>query len=502
MFAHRGGILRIAALSIHSARAQSSRHEVRPDLWTLAAGAAMRIPRTRLKFVAARLALAVAGLMATGAALACVDRNGSWPTGARKELASAVSGVARAQVADDMHPYEREARQIGLTVRSFAGMTIDTTTGSAVAFVTDLGDSAAARAAVASATEIPRTIARARGRRGDVVVRSARFRFLDLAEWRDSLLLWREGVRVGVRTLDVDEDGNMVVVGVAKDQLMTATQAIGQRVASVGGKPSAVRVEVADEVRNASPRVGVGGAVLATTRRAAGDSLTSLVRPLRGGIRESRSGCTIGFIVKFDNVFYATTASHCSLPAAYVLPLYLQQGGQNVGIESIDPGPYVFYSPEWHYARWSESTLYQLYDSVSYDFGRVARPINANGSLAIDQTNPYFQITYQETGGISNGWYVFHIGVTTGWHYGYVTKSCKDNYLPEDGYWVHCTFTASMPTAVGDSGGPVLAPYNGAWMTVGMLWGLNGSGYGVFTGWRGLDRDLTGNVDSGRLFSR
>jgi len=399
------------------------------------------------------------------------------------------------QAANDLHPYEAETRQIALTIPSSAGMVIDRQAGKAIAYVTDLRDASSARSAVRSATAIQIASAQGVGMSEEVEVRSARFTFLDLAEWRDSLLLWRDAVAAGVRSLDVAENENLIVVGVESTQLMSATQAVRQRVARVGGNPEAVRVMVADNIRRAGPTRG------AATRRAPGDSLTSLVRPLRGGIKESVSGCTMGFIVKFDNVFYMTMAAHCSLPAAVVTGWEFKQGGQKVGYEAIDREPYVFYTPEWHYARWSEATLFRLYDSVAFDFGRVARP-NSFGSLAIDQYNPYFQLTSEEQGGISNGWYVAHIGVTSGWRMGYVDWSCFDKWVPEDNYWLHCQFRAVFLTQGGDSGGPVIAPYNNGWMTVGTIYGGNEQSNGYFSGWRGLDRDLTGTFGSGRLFSR
>lgn len=425
----------------------------------------------------------------------CIDSPATAPQRIRGEAAAVVT----ASTAPDPHPYEAESRRIAADIPSFAGMWLEPSTGNAIAAVTDARDGAAAAQQVQMASAAQLSYAKAQGLGGGVVVRTAKFSFLTLARWRDSILFWRDAVRVGVRSLDLAEEENVIEVGIAPETYMPASAALLRFISSIGIDPTAIRIIVAEPIRLAGPDRAVieGGGYT-------NESLTSQVRPLRGGVQGDAypAGCTIGFIVKFDGVYYATMAAHCSRPAAVVTPLALGQGGETVGIEAIDPPPYDFWTPEWHYARWNESTLYRISDGVQFDFGRVARPVDFTGSLLIDQYNPYFQISGEEQGGISNGWYVFHVGVGSGWRFGYVSQSCRDDWIAEDNYWVHCSFKASMNTNGGDSGGPVLAPYNNGFIAVGMVWGGTTTNDGIFSGWRGLDMDLTRSFYSGRLFVR
>lgn len=133
-------------------------------------------------------------------------------------------------------------------------------------------------------------------------------------------------------------------------------------------------------------------------------------------------------------------------------------------------------------------------------FGHIAR--TPDRSIIIDQSNPFFQITAEENGGISNGWFVYKQGRRTGWTYGWVTKSCFDiaNYV--SGIRMNCQFYADYLSDGGDSGGPVFAPYNGGYMLVGIHWAKkDDNGWGLFSGYRGIEIDLVGSRNSGRVFS-
>jgi hypothetical protein len=244
------------------------------------------------------------------------------------------------------------------------------------------------------------------------------------------------------------------------------------------------------------------------------DSLIVKVRPIVGGIKIvgfDPEGCTLGFILKFDNVFYASTAAHCSDPAGVVTPIVMQQGGNIVATETFDPPPTTWAGPFWQPARWNESALYRIHvedPSVTYAFGKVAHAADSLGSLAINQASPQLTLTAEENGGITDDWFVYHVGFVSGWRYGWVVDSCVDDGLvaAQTGYWLRCSFRADFYTNHGDSGGPVIAPYQGGWMAVGTIYGKFSSQFpwwidnqGMFSGFRGLDLDLTGVYNSGRL---
>jgi hypothetical protein len=102
------------------------------------------------------------------------------------------------------------------------------------------------------------------------------------------------------------------------------------------------------------------------------------------------------------------------------------------------------------------------------------------------------------------------MGHVTGWSYGWVVHTCYDYWVPDDNFWLHCNFEADFVIDYGDSGGPVFAPYNGGYMTIGMVWGkidyyqwpYGPWSYGAFSGFRGMERDYTGTTNSGRFYSK
>ena len=452
------------------------------------------------------LLLALSGPIAS---VACRDMP---PTSTAPAHKSGADNLQTAIASVDLHPYERQAREISSRIPSFAGYAMDRATGNAVAYVVNSRDGDAAVVEVGQLTADQRASALARGFSGGVVVRPARFTYMQLSNWRDSLLFWRELSNVGVLWVDLAEEKNVIEIGIDPSRVSTATPRIRARLTAVGGDNAALHF-VAEAGRVELARKAVLLESIAMFFRANNDSLTSKVRPLRGGITVTTSavGCTLGFIVKFDNVYYATTASHCSAPTKIVTGIPMVQGGRVVAVEAFDPAPYVIVPPDS--ARWSETALYRIYTDSSdatFDFGRLARAENNLGSLKIDPSSPYFQLTAEENGGIADDWYVYHEGVGTGWRYGWVVRSCFDDIqvAASIGYRLHCQFRADFYTDLGDSGGPVFAPYQGGFMTIGTIYGKYDTGWpyyihnqGLFSGFRGLDLDLTGSFNSGRLRS-
>jgi hypothetical protein len=412
----------------------------------------------------------------------------------------------------DLHPYERNQRAIAQRIPSFAGLVFDPIAGMAIGYATRMADSALVASAVATESADQRAVAVARGGRGTVIVRPAVHSFTDLTRWRDSILLWTGRRSAGIRRLDVIEDINAIEIGVERDK-PGAHAAIRNAMREFGVPAAAVSIVEAEDATLTRGRKGKG--LAARTLVSIGATLLEESRPLLAGtLGWTTEGCTMGLLIRFDGFDYATMASHCT-PAQFAVtnPSYLTQGNGVIGYEAYDPPVTTFWhGGAWRTARWSEVSLYRLYEPLGPGFGRIAKPVNAAGSLSIDQNDPYITLTGEETGGIANGWLVAKVGIAAGWRYGNVVHSCYDVFPADIQQDLYCQFDASFTTEHGDSGGPVFAPYNGGWIAVGSMWGktthfhwwppVGWQVHGSFSGFRGMETDIVGYANSGRFFAR
>lgn len=179
--------------------------------------------------------------------------------------------------------------QMADKVPGFAGFYFDGSdrTGQVIVRLVDMS-----RAATASAQLMPLLTANRR-RVAHIRAMSARFSYRELAAWRDSVF---GNLPARTYSIDLDEVGNRVNVGVGDASAIAAVQALAVR---AGIPDSALHTFIAPPP---------------SFRQ----SLTDAVRPLIGGLEIGWTGgtkCTIGVNGEWESSSsYAgfTTASHCS----------------------------------------------------------------------------------------------------------------------------------------------------------------------------------------------
>jgi hypothetical protein len=365
-------------------------------------------------------------------------------------------------------------------------------------------------------------------------VGQAEFRLLDLARWRDVLrpILARTPEVV---SLDLDEKGNRVVVGLSSGD--TRSQVIDAAIA-LGIPERAVRTRV---IQGFTPLQGTL-------------TLRDRVRPVVGGLEiewrgptviggPDRAGaCTMGYVTraKFPDHSavlpgrFMITASHCSgrpfeLEASDYFQESLGEPLERIGAEYSDPQPYVEwqslscpYANEGARCRLSEATLVKLVDSTQAFAGldRIARTrfacTGCQGSITIDTVpNDYFSVLPQHLWG---DWYWPFVGersdlmgAVVGWSSGEITATCFDRKYPRTGQvyeppydvWLLCQFETSAVVEPGDSGSPVFRPagfrntdgrehfyFHGiAWGGINLIGGTP-EGPTTFSMWEQIDAEL------------
>ena len=150
---------------------------------------------------------------------------------------------------------DREFVQVARAVPGFGGLS-RAPDGSAILYLTDPSQAAAAKQALTTRSRVLPGIDLAR-----IQVRTAQFDFIRLADWRTRI---REGLdNPGVVLLDIDESTNHVRIGVVPG---TSHDLIESEVARLGVPADAFSVEDADPVRFTA-------------------TLRDRIRPTRGGIQ-------------------------------------------------------------------------------------------------------------------------------------------------------------------------------------------------------------------------
>lgn len=351
---------------------------------------------------------------------------------------------------------ERLLADLATQAPTAAGMYIASDGGIHVLVVRPTDDGAA-RAAVASLMSKRQDKSDRLDTRA-VTIERAQFTFAELSEWRD---LESDSVLTdlpGIVMLDLDERRNRVVVGIAIDAPASTRTAIQKRTARLGIDSGAVVIEAmpATKLQSASLRPM---ALSATP----GYSLTSYFDSLVGGIKIDlpdfgNQSCSSGLVVDHNGVPKLVLPTHCT-------PIWggrdnsrIVQGLVARGVESDDPGWY------WcgvNRCRDSDAALFTLNSGVHYKRGRIARPASRSntgpGTLVLDSTNPYFEVSAFDVDNTIVGQEVQKVGLTTGWTYGNVTSTCVDHYY---GSYVpfnitRCAYAANYIADIGDSGGPV-----------------------------------------------
>lgn len=436
--------------------------------------------------------LAAAIALATLAA-ACVDQQGTGPTGPNGNLApatatdTAISTVDGDEFVPEPAPdairgHEEEFVKLAQEIPGFAGYFYDG--GTRVVQLTDLSQQARAAAALdASATakaELAEGSAHAEGQKtGATRYVQARYDFLTLRGFRD-----RSSQNVlsvdGAEFADLDEARNRIVVGISSE---TAQAGVEQQLKEAGVPLEAVEYEITKPVE---PHV----------------TLQQFRRPLEGGLQIAWSSyvCTLGFITVRSGQRAFVTNSHCSNTTwaldgvSYYQPWVA--AANLVGREVADPRSWRC-GPFWSRrdCRWSDAAIAQISSgTVASNLGFIARTrwwggpnFGAVGSLDIDDpTRPRMRITGKRAFP-RRGDMVDKVGRTSGWTYGFVTRTCVDSNV--GGRRVLCQDYATYTSQGGDSGSPVFVWHGDTVTLQGINWGSNGS-EAVFSSMWNIEADL------------
>lgn len=360
---------------------------------------------------------------------------------------------------------ERMFSEVAESVPGFAGFYYDKT-GNLIIRLTHMP---AEREVIA---EVRRVLHAAQRRVDRATVQPAQFSFVELAGWRDLL---RPRLPGGVYSIDLDEVHNLISVGVADEAVVQRIQVLADR---LGLPEAALRSYVAPP-----PQLR--------------QSLTSTVRPIRGGVEHTwtnGTACTVGingeWAYSSDYVGFMT-ASHCSQTYAYLdnqTTYYYQPGTQSssyrVGYEFSDP---EFWGgspcPAGAVCRWSDVLFVRYMPGTNPSgYNTIAKPTGSpayggRGSTAIGGTFTIPQDYHAVVGDE-----LHKVGRTSGWTYGYMTGSCVDKWsgtyetvtgsnLP---LWILCNSITDIWSEGGDSGSPVFLWYDKSTDMVyfaGILWG-------------------------------
>lgn len=320
----------------------------------------------------------------------------------------------------------------------------------------------------------------------EIEVRGGAYDFAELDAWRGRA---RATLQIpGVVSLDVDEVVNRVRIEVQS--------------AYVEGR-----------VQDALARLGVPGEAVIISRAERPKSLQTLssqLRPIRGGLRIEHDAynqyfCTIGFNADREGVRGFVTAGHCTQEKGVLEGTVLHQNeaavfADRVAYEAHDP-PYFTGDgcPEGVECRHSDAAFIRYYDGISSSLGRIAKTTSRSRTSGSTTINPFSQnFVIDANGGRipylppTVGTEVNKMGVTTGWTYGNVTRTCVDTDDPDrGGSKLLCQVYAQAGANEGDSGGPVFMISTGSYVSLqGLLWGRTVTGEIIYSGMNRVEADL------------
>lgn len=305
---------------------------------------------------------------------------------------------------------------------------------------------------------------------GGIETRDVRYSFLELANERN--LAWRDVMSLeGVTSLDVDERGNRIHIGLTTEGGRTRVE---QVLESLGIPSEATVIEV---VGPAVPTASIDETALSPLPVT--ESLSSRVRPIPGGVSfgwtngSYNSGCTLGFHVRIwpGGDYHFITNSHCTYEV-YGLDAgstysFQTDAPDTIGSESTDPEPWNCTWPwEPRECRYSDAAAHAYRPGIidSLDFGTIARPkgppgTGSNlGNTEIDPNNPRFYIE----GSVNwpqQGDSVHKVGYIGGWTKGEVYATCTGVNISSGSHYpsfrVTCAYRGDYAADDGDSGGTV-----------------------------------------------
>jgi hypothetical protein len=198
-------------------------------------------------------------------------------------------------------------------------------------------------------------------------------------------------------------------------------------------------------------------------------TLTDYRRPLLAGMQASyttaggvTTECTMGYTGRWYGNPVLVMNTHCSgtwggldVPATY----YYQAGGY-LGPELADQNHHTCWAGYFFMrCRRSDANMVSISGDAIPPFPQIARTRHWNGSTELETASylPPFRVIGEQPYSVA-GQMIDKVGVTTGWTYGYVTKTCSD-YVTTGSVFnnraLTCVDEASYTSAAGDSGAPV-----------------------------------------------
>ena len=387
-----------------------------------------------------------------GVAMAACGEPLDPPRPAERGLNANRQGNSAAVIA---RPQEDWFHAIAAEAPSFSGFYFER--GELVVGMTDLADSLRAFAAVAKfGPSGPGTTHRGLGRTGHTRAARAPWSFLELARWRDALfpeLMEMEEVEY----LDLDEQGNRVLVGVGNPAVTSAVLALARRMS-----------------------VPIGAlAVDSTTPMRLQVDLSDRVRPLMGGleVNEQTAGCTLGFLTLRAGAPGFVTNSHCTRSFWSLDGVRFLQGQNaatdSVGVEILDPRGWACGAFNNKICRYSDAAI--IGRVVDPSFATVAQPefLDLDGapfSTTIDPNTPTFHVA-SNAGHATRGDVLDKVGQTTGWTRGSVKGTCVDTRNGMDRVRILCQDMVNYASDNGDSGSPVFVFQGAVIRAHGINWG-------------------------------
>jgi hypothetical protein len=375
------------------------------------------------------------------------------------------------QSARTLRGIDREFVEIARAVPGFGGVS-RASDGSAIMYLTDPSQAAAAKQAVAARSRVLRGIDV-----GRIQVRAARFDYIRLADWRERI---REGLDVpGLVFLDIDEATNNVHIGVAKG---TSHELIVSELAKLEVPSDAFNIEDTEPVRFTA-------------------ALTDRIRPTRGGIQIGFTSpsipvgffgvCTLGFNARRagSSETYVVMNSHCSGEAGGVqhTPIYQPTPIPNnlIATEVLDPDYFTEGCFPHRRCRFSDAALARYEPGVEAIIGAIARTTLRGltaGSTTIADNQPTFTITDVQSVPVV-GQTLDKMGRTTGWTVGTVAATCIDFTVTDTDVALLCQNAMYTGNGGGDSGSPIFesqAPFTSDVTLYGILWGGGSTSFGPF----------------------
>ncbi len=269
--------------------------------------------------------------------------------------------------------------------------------------------------------------------------------FASLHQWKKKL---RPALRLpGALSLDIDEVGNQLVLGIAEH----SSPAPFQDWARKAGIPSgAFRVEAGERatlfasVRDKDPTPGGGFQI---ERRQGSQTLA----------------CTTGFLARRNGINGMVTAGHCAGNLGGVNNAAQHQGDTGDPIfsrENIDPSAFTSGAcPSGEVCRWSDASFHRLESGAPMGgFATIARTkysASLNGSIDLNPWGDAFKIRASETD-LRVGDWVNKVGRSTGWTFGRIAQTCVD-FIGNNGVLLLCQHVVNGGAGQGDSGAPVFS---------------------------------------------